>query len=101
MTTRRGRWLVSELLIDLKMILQACDRPANLRNVLWALSACDGFILLMMFRTRQRFRRYHIPVANRLVRMMETALFAIELSNDAELGQGVYFMHTVGTVVGG
>jgi len=97
----RTRWLLGELWIDMKMILQANNKPLNLRNVLWAWSACDGFILLIMFRTRQRFRRYHIPVVNRLIRMMETVLFAIELANDAELGQGVYFMHTVGTVLGG
>jgi serine O-acetyltransferase len=101
MVNRRKQWLVRELWTDMKMILETCDRPPNLRNIVWALSACDGFILLMLFRTRQRFRRYHIPFVNRTMRLLETALFAIELANDAELGQGVYFMHTVGTVVGG
>jgi len=83
------------------MILPVCNRSLTLRNVLWAMFACDGFILLMMFRTRQWCRRHHIPVVNRVMRLMETALFAIELANDAELGHGVYFMHTVGTVIGG
>jgi serine O-acetyltransferase len=89
------------LWIDLKMILAANEKPLNLRNALWAISSCDGFILLMMYRTRKWTRRLHIPIANRFIRMMETALFAVEISNDAELGRGVFFMHTVGTVIGG
>lgn len=83
------------------MILASLDRPHNLRNILWAVFACDGVILLMLFRLRQWFRRYHIPVVGRIIRIFETALFSIELSNDAELGHGVFFMHTVGTVIGG
>ncbi|MEY4510804.1 MAG: hypothetical protein RLZZ450_2926 [Pseudomonadota bacterium] len=100
MAARRAS-LVKDIWLDLKMILAACNRPLELRHALWAFFACDGFILLMMFRTRQWLRRYHIPVLGRLVRLMETALFAVEISNDAELGHGVYFMHTVGTVIGG
>src|SRR5687767_4438448 len=99
--SRPRAWLVSDIWLDMKMILAHWNRPPNLRNIFWALFACDAFILLMLFRIRQCFRRYHIPFVNRLMRMMETALFAIELANDAELGHGVYFMHTVGTVVGG
>jgi len=82
-------------------ILAFLGRPQTLRNVVWACLACDAFILLAMFRTRMWCRRYHIPLVNRVVRIMETALFAIELGNDIELGTGVFFMHTVGTVVGG
>jgi serine O-acetyltransferase len=98
--TRPKTWLVSDIWLDLKLILAYWKRPPTLRNVLWALFACDAFVLLMMFRTRQWCRRYHIPFANRLLRLMETAFFAIEIASDAELGPGVLFMHTVGTVVG-
>ena len=99
--TRPKAWLVSDIWLDLKMILGHLNRPVTVRNVLWAALGCDGFILLAMFRTRQRLRRYHIPLANRIVRLLETALFAVELANDARLGHGVFFMHSVGTVVGG
>jgi serine O-acetyltransferase len=83
------------------MILAYWDKPQNLRNILWAVLACDGFIILMMFRTRRWFRRHHIPFVNRILRLLETALFSIELGNDIELGHGVFFMHSVGTVIGG
>lgn len=92
---------MNDIRLDMKVILASCNRPFDLRNILWAVFACDGFIILMMFRTRQWLRRHHVPFVNRIIRLLETALFAIELSNDAELGHGVYFMHSVGTVVGG
>lgn len=91
---------MSDIWLDLKIILKYFNRPLTTRNVLWALFACDGFVVLAMFRTRQWFRRHHIPLVNRLVRGMETAFFAIELATEIELGHGVLFMHTVGTVVG-
>lgn len=95
MNRRHGIWL------DLSVILSRLDRAPTLRNALWACVACDGFMVLLMFRFRQWCRRHHIPLVNRMVRLLESALFAIELANDAELGRGVFFMHTVGTVVGG
>jgi serine O-acetyltransferase len=99
--TQPREWLVRAIWLDMKLILAYWNRPQNLRNVLWALFACDGFIILMMFRIRQWFRRHHIPLVNRIIRFMETAFFSIELGNDVELGRGVFFMHSVGTVVGG
>ncbi|MFT3925229.1 MAG: DapH/DapD/GlmU-related protein [Myxococcales bacterium] len=83
------------------MILGYWSKPQTFRNVLWAIFACDPFIILLLFRTRQWLRRHHVPVVNRVMRMMETTFFAIELGNDVELGHGVLFMHSVGTVVGG
>jgi serine O-acetyltransferase len=94
-------WLVREIWLDITSILAYWKRPHTLRNVLWALFACDAVSILIMFRVRQWFRRHHIPLVNRIIRMFETALFAIELGNDVELGRGVFFMHSVGTVVGG
>lgn len=99
--TRPGERLLSDIWLDMRMILQFWNRPQNLRNVIWACFACDAFILLAMFRTRQWLRRHHVPLVNRIIRMMETILFSVELGNDIELGHGVFFMHTLGTVVGG
>ena len=35
------------------------------------------------------------------MRLAQTALFGIEIGKDVELGRGIYFVHTVGTVIGG
>ncbi len=96
-----GRSLLRDLKIDLRMILAYEERRFSLKNIVWALFACDAYMVLLTFRLRKWARRYHIPGLNRILRFLQTALYAIELGNDITLGHGVYFVHTVGTVVGG
>lgn len=86
---------------DIRMILAYENRTPNLRNYLWIWLACDAFAVLFSFRVRKLCRRWRIPFMNRLLRLWQTAFYAIELGIDIELGHGVYFVHTVGTVVGG
>jgi len=99
--TQRRAWLVSDIWLDMQLILTQERRPQTLKNVLWAWFACDGFMILATFRVRSWARRYHIPFLNRFLRMFQTAMYAIEIASDAELGHGVFFMHSVGTVIGG
>lgn len=99
--SKPGASLLGDIWLDMKGILANRKMAVTPRNMAWAVFACDGFAILAMFRTRQWCRRHHIPVVNRVVRGLETALYAIELGNDIELGHGVYFLHSVGTVVGG
>lgn len=40
-------------------------------------------------------------MANRALRLTQMALYGIEIGNDVTVGHGVYFVHTLGTVVGG
>ncbi|WP_141733798.1 serine O-acetyltransferase EpsC [Oligoflexus tunisiensis] len=86
---------------DMFMILAYENRPANLKNYLWIWLACDAFAILVSFRLRKLLRRWRVPFLNRLIRLWQTAFYAIELGIDIELGHGVYFVHSVGTVVGG
>lgn len=61
----------------------------------------DGYTVLAMSRVRQFARRWHIPLVNRTLRLLQMSLFGIEIAKDVELGDGVNFMHTLGTVIGG
>lgn len=96
-----GQSLFHDVSWDIRMILAYENRPANLKNYLWIWLACDAFAVLFSFRLRKLFRRWRIPFINRLIRLWQTMFYAIELGIDIELGHGVYFVHTVGTVVGG
>jgi serine O-acetyltransferase len=71
-------------------------RMARLRP-LW----CDSFSVTVWQRTREFLRRMHVPLANRLIRRIQLALYGIDLGNDITLGHGVSFVHTVGIVIGG
>jgi len=61
----------------------------------------DAWLLLALFRARETVLRWRIPVFNRVLRQLQMTLGGVELGNDITLGPGVYFIHSLGTVVGG
>jgi serine acetyltransferase len=63
--------------------------------------AHDSSLALAFNRLREAARRNHVPLMGNAVRRLQTALFGIEISRDAKLGEGVVFLHTVGVVIGG
>ncbi len=61
----------------------------------------DGYAVLALSRLRDASRRWHVPGANRVLRLCQTAIYAIEIGNQVTLGDGVNFAHTLGIVIGG
>lgn len=61
----------------------------------------DSFHVMLLNRIRESARRLHVPGVNRFLRRVQTALYGIEIGKEVELGSGVYFVHTPGTVLGG
>lgn len=61
----------------------------------------DGYKVLLMSRIRESARRWHVPGVNHALRLVTTVLYSIEIGNDIELGEGINFTHTLGTVIGG
>lgn len=61
----------------------------------------DGYKVLFTTRLRESARRWHVPGANHALRLVTTVLYGIEIGNEIELGEGVNFAHTLGTVIGG
>lgn len=96
-----GKSIWHDFFEDGRLILKYEDRQLNLKSWLWLLAGSDAFMILFMFRIRKLSRKYHIPLVNRLLRFMQTCFYSIELGIDIELGHGVYFIHSLGTVVGG
>jgi serine O-acetyltransferase len=75
----------------------AAARPTTLRDTLLH----DGFAVLALTRVRELARRWRVPGVNRFIRLAQTALYGIEIGKDVQLGEGVCFVHTIGTVIGG
>lgn len=61
----------------------------------------DAWLILVSFRTRQWLKRQRVPALGRIIRIVEMALFGVEISLDARLGTGVYIVHSHGVVIGG
>ena len=79
---------------------KAPDRPSVKEAVKAALTQ-DGYKVLLMSRIRESARRWHVPGVNHTLRLVTTVLYSIEIGNDIELGEGINFTHTLGTVIGG
>lgn len=65
-----------------------------------AMTRTDGFRILALQRLREDVRRF-VPGANHALRVVESAVFGIEIGRDVTLGHGVSFVHSVGIVIGG
>jgi len=76
------------------------ERPSAKEAVKAALSQ-DGYKVLLMSRVRESARKWHVPGVNHALRLVTTVLYSIEIGNDIELGDGINFTHTLGTVIGG
>jgi serine O-acetyltransferase len=76
------------------------ERPSIKEAVRAALTQ-DGYKVLLMSRIRESARRWHVPGVNHVLRLATTVLYSIEIGNDIELGEGINFTHTLGTVIGG
>jgi serine O-acetyltransferase len=100
LNSRPGERFFFDIKEDLKCILAHHDLKITPRNILWALFGMDAYPILLLFRLRMLARRYRIPLVNRLLRGVQTALYSIELGSEITLGHGVYFVHSLGTVVG-
>ena len=86
---------------DLHSIIKAEGRDLTFKNIIWGIFGLDAFIILMLFRIRKAAVALHIPFVNRFLRGLTLACYGLELGIDVELGTGVNFVHSTGTVVGG
>jgi serine O-acetyltransferase len=73
------------------------DRRALLKAVL----ATDSYRVTSLNRLREWATRWRVPAVNHLLRVVQTAMWGIEISKEARLGEGVFFVHPVGVVIGG
>lgn len=85
---------------DAREMARAAGKSSSARAAL-RMMRTDAYLLILGFRLRQLVLRARIPVLNRIVRLVQIAFGGIELGNDVTLGSGVYFIHSVGSVVGG
>ena len=74
--------------------------PTSKEAVKVALSQ-DSFKVLLTTRIRESARRWHVPGVNHALRLATTVVYGIEIGSEVELGDGVNFAHTLGTVIGG
>lgn len=93
--------MLRKLLADAVEMTRAASGRTDSRSVLHTVLVSDSFAVMAMTRVREAARRYHVPGVNRALRLIQTAVYGIEIGKDVEFGAGVYLVHTLGTVIGG
>jgi len=83
--------------IELSRAARRAGSAADARRML----RTDAWMLLALFRVREAALRWRVPFVNRVLRQVQMTMGGVELGNDITLGAGVYFIHSLGTVVGG
>ncbi len=95
------RKLVKALKDDALEVARSEYGQPGVKAVATMVLTSDGFRVLALQRLREAARGLGIPLGNHALRVAQTAVLGVEIGKDVELGSGVYFVHTLGTVVGG
>ena len=93
--------MIRTLLDDLVELARASTKREPSTRAQLETLMLDGFAVLALVRLRAAARRLRVPLANRLLRIGMTAVYGVDVGNDVRLGRGVYFVHPIGTVIGG
>jgi serine O-acetyltransferase len=84
--------------LELRRAARFEDSP---RGLLKAILTSDGYRILAMNRVRELARKFKVPGVNAVLRSVQQAMAGIEIGKEVTLGEGVYFVHPVGVVIGG
>jgi serine O-acetyltransferase len=95
------RGMFNRLRNDARELARAARGSCGARDVASVVLATDSFRILLLSRMREAVRRLRIPLLNHLLRVVQTAVFGVEIGNAVTLGAGVYFVHPVAVVIGG
>lgn len=89
------------LLTDALELRRAAKFDDDVQGLLKTVLTTDGYRILAMNRVRELARRLRVPGVNTVLRSAQQAMAGIEIGKEVTLGEGVYFVHPVGVVIGG
>jgi serine O-acetyltransferase len=93
--------MLQQLRTDVAQLAIAATGDGSARQQAAVILHSDAFRIMAMQRLREAARALHVPLANHLVRVAQMAMYAIEINTDVTLGEGVYFVHSLGIIIGG
>ncbi len=93
--------MLRDLILDARALAQVATGGSSVASCLKVALAYDSYQVTALQRLRMAARRRHVVGANHLLRLVQTGLHGIEIGKDVRLGHGVWFIHPLGTVIGG
>jgi len=93
--------MIAALWRDAVELARAARGGTGAAQLAYAVLATDSFRITSLQRARRLALALHLPLLNHGLRVIQTAVLGVEIGKDVTLGQGVYFVHPVGVVIGG
>lgn len=93
--------MLKKLVNDAMKLRKAARFGEDARGLARAVLTTDSYRILVMNRLRETARRLHVPLVNTVLRNVQQIYAGVEIGKDVTLGEGVYFVHPVGVVIGG
>lgn len=86
---------------DALQLASTATGKVTARSVAQVVLVSDSYRITSIHRLREASRKLHIPLVSHLLRVFQTTMFAIEIDPKVFLGEGVYFVHSLGVIIGG
>jgi len=93
--------ILQELWKDARELAQLAHGGTDVKALLRTILSTDSYQVTALHRLGKVARRWRILGAGHALRLIQTVMHGIEIGKDVQLGNGVYFVHPLGTVVGG
>jgi serine O-acetyltransferase len=71
------------------------------RSIVRAMLMTDSYRITSLQRLRELALSLRVPLLNHALRVTQTAVMGVEIGQQVTLGHGVYFVHSLGVVIGG
>ncbi|RKH38837.1 serine O-acetyltransferase EpsC [Corallococcus sicarius] len=93
--------LIGALISDAVEMAKAASGTSDAKSLAKVVLTSDSYRITALNRAREAAITFHIPLLNHVLRVAQTAVMGIEIGKDVTLGKGVYFVHSLGVVIGG
>ncbi len=93
--------MLTKLIHDAVELQKAAKYADGSKGLLKAVVGTDSYRVTAMHRVREAALQWRVPLVNTVLRNLQQIYAGIEIGKDVTLGEGVYFVHPVGVVIGG
>ncbi|MFP2925815.1 serine O-acetyltransferase EpsC [Pyxidicoccus sp. 3LG] len=93
--------MIGSLITDALELAKAANGTTDAKSIAKVVLTSDSYRITALNRAREAALAFRIPLVNHVLRVTQTAVMGIEIGKDVTLGSGVYFVHSLGVVIGG
>ena len=93
--------MLRDIIEDARQLTEMATGRRDFKSVMKVVLSYESFAITTLNRIRGVARAWHIFGIGHYLRVLQSSKYGIEIAKDVKLGHGVWFIHTVGIVIGG